>query len=151
MLPSLNKVLLLYYYYYYYHDSERKQNTRHTLSHEPCKHSPKISSNNKGNNFPTSYNVHERITNNVDLLMILLVCDITWSKITLVFHFLNIFYFIWQSLLVRFKSFLLNRAVRSRPVKEMRWLTGIIGCTLMGMIRQSWLAVKLRLFFLLIK
>ena len=61
------------------------------------------------------------------------------------------FYFISQSLLVPSKSFLLNRAVRSRPVKEMRWLTGITGYTLMEMLRQSWLAVKVRPFSLLIK
>ena len=56
-----------------------------------------------------------------------------------------------QPLLVPFKSFLLNRAVRSRPVKEMRWLTAITGYTLMGMVRQSWLAVKVRPFGLSIR
>ena len=56
----------------------------------------------------------------------------------------SVFFFITQSLLAPFKSFLLNRAVRSRSVKEMRWLTGITGYTLMGMVRQFWLAVKVR-------
>ena len=55
-----------------------------------------------------------------------------------------------QSLLAPFKNFLLNRAGRSRPVKEMRWLTGITGYTLMGMVRQSWLAVKVRHVSLLV-
>ena len=60
------------------------------------------------------------------------------------------FFFFFKSLLVPFKSFLLNRAMRSRPVKEMRWLTGITGYPLMGMVRQSWLAVKVPCFSLLI-
>ena len=54
----------------------------------------------------------------------------------------SVSFVITQSLLVPFKSSLLNRAVRSRPVKEMVWLTGITGYTLMGMTRPSWLAVK---------
>ena len=60
-------------------------------------------------------------------------------------------FFFFKSLLVSFKSFLLNRAVRSKPVKEMRWLTGIPGYTLMRMVRHSWLAVKVPSFSLSIK
>ena len=61
------------------------------------------------------------------------------------------FCFTSQSLLVPSKSFLLNRAVRPRPVKEMRWLTGITGYTLMRILRQSWLVVKVLPFSSLIK
>ena len=73
----------------------------------------------------------------------------SWER--LVSFLQRLFFFITQSLLVPFKSFLLNRAVRSRPAKEMRWLTGITGYSLMGMVRQSWLAVKVRPFGLSIK
>ena len=57
---------------------------------------------------------------------------------------LSVFSLITQFLLAPLESFLLKRVARSRTVKEMRWLTGITGYTLMGMVRQSWLTVKVR-------
>ena len=115
------------------------------------KDSSRIRKQNKTSNTPYRaqkqvYSLYKVLASNCYILFASIPITIisVWFGKNQILKSLNCF--ISQFLLVLFRSFLLNLAVRSRPVKEMRWLMGITGYTLMGMVRQSWRAVKVRLF-----
>ena len=82
----------------------------------------------------------------VNVMLNLSISSLELLEAQLLLRDLLSFCFTLQSRLAPSKSSLLNRAVRSRPVKETRWLTGITGYTLKGMLRQYWFVVKVRPF-----